>query len=568
MYNPVNGYQFVHGSYSAGFNNREGVDALIANVKNVSTGESRLHIIQNPQIQFWVTKEALRNHTEKKECCSIHDVDMYVSEYKSMNDAIGRALGYNYSFTNKRKFLESPYVYGVDIDPLVRMKLEYMNNCPDSIDYFKVGALDIETSVLGDNQIILMSYADFHTRKVYCGVLNDWAGVTIEELQEATTKEYNKFREGLNDAARKIWDAQPFEAVYELFEDELDLIIWTFNQIHICKPDFCGIWNISYDIPYILERLAFRGAQAEDVFCHPDVPPVHRYITFKEDVNPKTHIADRWHQVNCPGYTKWYDPMCLYSKLRVVDAKLPFYTLDFVGNKIIGSGKMQFGINATHHAMQTNDKLGYCVYNTMDTIIPVLANAVTNDVVSMTILAGCSLINQFAFQSVKLKAFFYEYCMNNDLVPGSTFGSQVQETDVYIGNVGGAVLNPQLMRAKGAKCIKEVDIHTNIYKLCCDIDFTSQYPSILIASNISKATKLGTFIWLSTSPHTLEEVEETKEVKDAKGKLNPRARANSEHMFNFLCRYTALSSNAVDLGKDFGLPGYMEMLDLWDQQNN
>lgn len=567
MYNPIPDHQYVHGAYSPITNNSDS-DALIANVKNVHTNESQLHIIRNPAFQFWVTKPALRTYTNKRECVPLTDVDMYIGKYSNMVEEIGRALGHSFSFTNKRKFLSSPYVYGADIDPLVRMKLEYKQSCDTPLSYFKVGALDIETSVLGDNQIILISYADFHTRTVYCGVLNSWVKTTEDELQARTAKEYKEFSESLNSAASTIWNQQPFKVVYGLFEKERDLLIWTFKNIHICKPDFCGVWNIAFDIPYIIERAIFRGLKPEHLFCHPDVPKQYRYITFREDKSQthSAHFTDKWHVVECPGYTRWYDPMCLYARLRRVDSKLPFYTLDFVGNKIIGSGKMQFGINATHYSMQTNDMVGYCVYNTLDAVIPALCNAVTDDVTSMVTLTGCGLISTFASQTVQIKAFFFEYCMSHGLVPGTVYGSQVEDTDVYIGNIGGAVLNPQLMRAKGARCIKEADIATNIYKLCCDIDFTSQYPSILISSNISKETKLATLLWLSNSPFALDQVLETKDVKDEKGKLNPRARANAEHMFNFLCQYMATKENAVALCEAFNLPGYTEMLNIWDNR--
>lgn len=100
----------------------------------------------------------------------------------------------------------------------------------------------------------------------------------------------------------------------------------------------------------------------------------------------------------------------------------------------------------------------------------------------------------------------------------------------------------------------------------CYNDYTSQYPSILISANISKETKLSTFLWLNNSPYTLDEVYATKDVVDDKGKLNPRARANSEHMFNFLCQYMGTKENSVLLSSAFNLPGYEDMLAAWDRE--
>lgn len=570
MYNPIKNHQFVHGEYVEAPSNRPGAsDALIANVKDVDTGVSRLHIIKDPLWQFWVTKEGLRNHTEKKECVKLYEVNSYICEYKDRSMQICKELFARVKYPNLRLALSSPYVYGGDISPLLTMKIEYTEACDKSINYFKIGALDIETSVLGDRQILLMSYADYHTRKVYCGILKSWAGdITYEQIEQATTKACADFREGLNDDGLRIWDEQPFTVDYYLADSERDLMIYVFGHLHNCKPDFCGVWNMAFDIPYIIDRATFRGINPHDLFCHPEVPMEFRYVKFEEDKSPirSTHITNKWHRFECPGYTRWYDPMCLYSRLRVVEAKLPFYTLDFVGNKIIGTGKQSFGVNDTHHSMQTNDKLGYIVYNPFDAIIPVMCNGVTDDVVSMTVLAGCALLSSFASQTVQLRAYFYEYCRKHKLVPGTVYGSQSQTTDVYLSNIGGAVLDPLKMREKGSNSIKEIDVSTNIYKLCCDMDFTSQYPSILIAANISKETKLATMLHLGDAPNTLEEIVATKDIKDAKGKMNPRARSNSEHIFNFLCRYMATRENAVSLAASFKLPNYKQMLELWDNR--
>jgi hypothetical protein len=572
LYNPIKNHQFVHGEYVSTTSNRyDKKDAVIANVKDVDTGESRLHIIENPMWQFWVTKPGLRNHEEKKECVKLNEVDSYMCTYSDRAATMCDTLYGRCRYPNLNMAMTSPYIYGGDITPLQTMKIEYIEACDRTINYFKVGMLDIETSVLGDNQILLISYADFHTRKVYCGILGPWAqDVTYEQLHAKTEEEYSKFREGLNSDAQRMWDENPFTVEYRICGNEKELMIWVFANIHQCKPDFCGVWNMSFDIPYIMERAVFRGIRPADLFCHPEVPADLRYAEFKEDKSPlrNTHITDKWHIFECPGYTRWYDPMCLYSRLRVVDGKLPFYTLDFIGNLVIGTGKMSFGVNDTHYTMQTSDHVGYAVYNTLDVVVPSMINAVTDDVVSMTILAGCSLLSNFASQTVRLRAYFYEYCRKHGLIPGTVFGSQSKQEDLYLSNIGGAVLDPLKMRERGASNIKEINLPTNMYKLCCDIDFTSQYPSILMAMNISKATKMSTMLHIEGSPYTLEEVLETKDIKDEKGKLNPRARYNSEYMFNFLCRYMATKENAVDLSTCFSLPGYGDVLRLWDNRNN
>ena len=59
------------------------------------------------------------------------------------------------------------------------------------------------------------------------------------------------------------------------------MLVHLFQLIHKLKLDFIGIWNISFDIPYIYDRLKVLGIDPADVMCHPDFPSKICY--FKPD---------------------------------------------------------------------------------------------------------------------------------------------------------------------------------------------------------------------------------------------------------------------------------------------
>ena len=566
FYHPKDNCVFLHGTYVPPDNNSSGIDAVIACVKNVDTGESQLHIIKNPQTQLYVIKEGLRTFEHKREYARIIDCDMYITPYKLQYETLASSLGIRNKdpFFMKRAVEESPYAFTWDINPLIRMKCEYLDHTEKSATSLRIGMLDLETSVLGDEQILCASICSWPDREVHCFILNDpWLRVNdLKQLEERTKKEYKTFEEGLNDKAKKIWDQKPITAHYHLCKDEKSLLKESFNYIHSCKFDFLGIWNMGYDVPYMKQRAEFRQIDLVELWCHPDVPAEFRFFEWKEDKSKVDHFTDVWHIVNAPGYTYWYDAMALYSRLRKVKGRDILYTLDYIGNKIIGTGKMRFGTNESHYLMQTNDKIGYCVYNTLDVVIPALMDAITYDVASMIELSDCAMLQDFAKQTVQLKAQFYKYLLGLRLVPGSVAGSIKQEFDDVIGNIGGAVLNPTLMKIKGLPCLKESSMRSAIYRLAMDLDVSSFYPSATIAFNISRETKLASVLWIEGCPYTIEQIMR-EEKKDKKKEM---AKANAEYFNTLFGRVPCVEENAVAICHEyFNLPDYQEMLSIFNE---
>ena len=475
MYSPLPDFNMLHGVYirpteENGFN-----DAIVAAIKNVKTNEHKLHVIRNPMFEYWVTKPQFRHQNIRLECERLERLEQHVCKYKELWDSVGKALGiYKRTFNNNIQKAD-PHVYGVDVGPLIRMKIEYMQNVNDVIPKLDIGMLDIETSVIPefDNQILCASYTDWSTRTTFEFINKPWCNVDESVLRTRLEQETEPFVEGLNEKAKKAWDANPHKFEFVFCENERELIIHLIRSVVIHKPDLCGVWNIAFDIPFIEERAKFNQIPLEQLFCHPDVPKDLRFFHWKQDTKPVEHFTDVWHQVEVPGYTRWYDPMCLYSRLRKVQGRENFYTLEYIGQKIIGSGKIKFGVNKTHTDMQLHDQVGYCVYNCFDTVLPCLIDAVTGDTTSMMILVGISEISEYSKQTVMLKNNWFNYCRSSiNSISGSIVApsSMSQEWDKFLANIGGAVLSPNLLEVKGTRHLKEMSAETSIEMLVNDID--------------------------------------------------------------------------------------------------
>jgi hypothetical protein len=106
-------------------------------------------------------------------------------------------------------------------------------------------------------------------------------------------------------------------------------------------------------------------------------------------------------------------------------------------------------------------------------------------------LLGDSPIEVFTRQTSILKNAFYDYGLDNNIVPASAVGDQSTEFDRSIKATGGGVLSPSDVKDIGVKIVEEdEDLMTWLCMFICDLDVSSMYPSIVMAFNIARETKL------------------------------------------------------------------------------
>lgn len=454
--------------------------AVVANIKDVTTNESKLWIVRSPVRPVWVTRKALRKHQDKRLCVPECEVDQFQCPEHQVPAVLQKAL-YGYSRQNawRSMLLDSPYVYGADVSPVVIYAKQLKDQCPRGVGQYKIGHLDIETSVCGGNEVILISYTNYDGT-VYQGVLQSFLqGQDPKIIEERFKSKLVEFRDKLLPVAQKVLDK--FQWKYEQYvaEDELSLIRWIFKIIHREKPDFVGIWNMGFDVPYLINRIRSYNIFPETIMCHPDVPMDLWVCEYREDTKDVEHFTDKWDWFRCSGYTQFIDSMCLYSRLRKVVGREISYTLQYIASKNIGTGKLEFGDNDTHFTMQTQRFLDYGVYNIFDSVVLFIMERVNDDIPNMMNLADCSELQCFARQTLMLKDAFYIYCRERGLVMGTVSKSTAKEWDDRIHNIGGAVLDPERAKGTGVPILQESNNISKLHRLVFDLDVTaiSQWPA-------------------------------------------------------------------------------------------
>lgn len=381
---------------------------------------------------------------------------------------------------------------------------------------------------------------------------------TFDEARALWTKTEREFRDKLNDKVQKMYDKmEPLDIVFKLCDTEVDLIKWIFDRIHEHKPDFVTIWNIAFDIPYILDRLAFRGVDPKDVFCHPDVPKQWRCCQFHLDKGKKdSHITDLWSWLHCTDYTCFIDGMCLYGRLRKAKGRDSSYKLNDIGTKEIGAGKLEFGDGEGHSIMQSEHPVEYTVYNIVDVLILRVMERKNNDIFNMVMLSDVSTLDEFHHQSVQLKNSFYAYLDKVGKIPGSVGDPLEHPWDKYIHNKGGAVLDPE--RSVGftpgitVPCLEESDDIGRAARFVLDEDVSSMYPSALNSFNITRETKLATMLHIDNTRRAGKVVDVEKVMLDPNevpGLINYRVQ-------DFCVNAIYVEANAMYVAKMFGLPSF------------
>lgn len=484
-------HKYIHSDYVRNSTD----DVVIVSEKNVETGKKRFNFIKNPERPVWITQPAKQVYADKREFEHERNLDRYSIKNVEMLNKLKELLHQGYGgYTSLKKLCDSPYVYGADVDVQCLVKMAYAKQHQDVVVDYTVGSLDIETSVLGGKEVILITFID-DKRNIYTAVYEPFLqGVSLDDATKVVHEKLNLFYQQLPKKLSDNIKANPFKLNFFGSNNELEIIDWIFKKIHESEIDFVTIWNMGYDIPYLLDRIKFRQGNELDIMAHPDIPKRYKRVEWRADTAKIAHITDRWDWFTTTGHVQFIDAMCLYSRIRKVKGRDISYKLDYISKLILGIGKLDIGNTNNHAILQETAFPAYIAYNIVDVILMILMEDVNEDVATLCSLIGNSKLSDFNKQTVQLKNMFYEYCRSKKCVPGTVGSKMMMWYDKLIPSSGGAVLSPLRARNTGVAILEESDIPTALHKGVLDIDVSSQYPSTAAAFNIAKQTKLSTCI--------------------------------------------------------------------------
>ncbi len=478
------------------------------------TFRTRVFAVENYKRPFYITKPEFRNHKQKKETEDLAKLDKYYSTQSNLPNEVNSKLKVAFR-PIMRDIKKSPYIYEIDTDVNVFISDKYRDKYPDHLTHpMQVCSLDIETDVSQvtphKDSVIMISMA--MGNKAYIGVLASlYPGMNEEQITRAISESNHKYlKKNLKD--KKV--------IIKVYNTEGGLIKNTFKGLHAWNPDILNIFNMNFDIPKIMQAAKRNDIRMEDLFHSPQLDKKYKYFKYQEGNSIKRKsdgtetpipFHQRWHTVKSSAGFEVLDSMCGYKQIRAGAQELPYYNLDFILNKELGSRKLKFKETdhlvklAWHIEMQRKYPVEYASYAIYDSIGLIELDDQTFDL-KYTLYAS---MNGLPYQYTPRRSTRAYHLVRGHVRPENKIPScgfvynldDIKKMDpdkrVELGLDGRILDNDNWIVTVPAGNNQDVglcmlkdcpDTHTGIRTNNNDDDIKSAYPSTMDAFNTSKPT--------------------------------------------------------------------------------
>ena len=504
--------------------------------KDMDSGEKYMQAIKEPPVEIYFEKAEFRDHMYNKNYANIETLDKKVVKAKDIIFAIADDMGdkgkqklsncfQTRNYQGLKEFLIYPYVYGADYDVRVWYRYKWMESFDNSRPKILTkGFLDIEVDTMEStgfpdpafDPIDLITFIDISHNKSYSFVLIDreckpknMDGMSYDErvkelerreLYEKRHRQEEYYIENQDELMEKIHEK--FDESYPnmeyscyFYKDERKMLVHLFQLINKLKLDFVGVWNISFDIPYLINRMEILGLDPKEVMCHPDFPVKECY--FKKDMI-NFAVKNKSDFFHISSYTIFFDQMILYAAIRKGQSELRSNKLTYIAQREIGDAKLDYSEEGDLKTLGYKNWLLYLLYNIKDVLLQKGIEERTSDLDTYYVTSYQNITpyeDEFK-QTKKLRNVQYLFYLRNGLVPGENVNGFMYNYDAKESDddddeedskfEGALVGNPKLIDNFGVKMFGKRT--NNIFAFNIDFDMSSFYPSTIFAMNIDPST--------------------------------------------------------------------------------
>lgn len=536
-------------------------DYLSVIYKDLVTQEKECLKIKNPMFTIYEVKEEYRTFQRARQHLPMDHTTPHDIKYKDLYKEIAKIAGgkwqeyYNtHKSSYERRYLfKYPYVLGADI-PIetyyrVIWEKQLGNDLKKSVT---VQFMDIEVNQKhwdgggiprkGECPVDAVSLVDDSTNTVYTFLLKVPDNPLIDDFIE----NIDGVHQQLHDMFDDIYGVLDYK-IY-MFTDELEMLKKLFTLIHSLKRDFIMIWNMSFDIPYIIERIRVLGADPADIMCHTDIPGQNLF--YKEDLN-KFEFAEKRDYFDISSYSHYIDQLIQYASLRKSQGAVKKVNLGAIGQKELGDTKLDYTDVGNFIEFSYQDYIRYVIYNIKDTLLQMGINRKCNDMLNYYF----SVYNSYCGykdglkQTVALRGLIYKELQDTNLILGNNInydnasksdnGDGDDEDDTFEGALNG---NPMLNDYMGLELFGLPSMF--VFGSSMDLDFSAMYPNSICGFNIFVDSMIGKLI-----------------IMECDDKLTYSDDAGREFVEDFT------SNTTIETGvKWFGLPGFNQVLETLQQR--
>lgn len=497
-------------------------DTMTIVYKDNTTGKKGIEVIEKPNYVFYMLKNNIPTPNYDMFFTDMKNLDEIKCKYRDVNKAIAEKLD-QYEGTTKytdlfkknvrdgnyranMEFQKSRRVFGSDIpiNDFYRMRFaeQYKNTeTPVSRAYLdievdvKLSPTDFPTN--GNCPINAISYFEHDTKRLFTFLLNQ-KDVNPKSNEFCTTVDNHAFNEEFKDflnetlGSEKVKDfkLENIQTKVLVYDDELTLLKDLFGYINYTKPDFLMVWNMSFDIPFIINRILALGGNPKEIMCIHDINPLYENCNYIVDSDHED-FATKGDYADITSYTVYLDQLIQFASRRRGGAQYRSYSLDYIGDEMAGVQKLHYeNIAANVMELPYNDYRTFVKYNMMDVLVQYCIEFKADDILYVfdKALLNCTEYKKVHRQTIYLSnratimfKNFGDYVLGNNLnkfkpkptvkYEGAYVADPCKFGDKYKDKVNGI----PIMRASNA----------------IDFDFTRLYPSITQEYNMAPNTEIG-----------------------------------------------------------------------------
>ena len=530
------------------------------------TEDGSVHLSNEPaEVDIYFTKEKFRNHNYNKPQEQLTRLDKKRVLFSQIRYAIAKEIGddglkfIEYCYQNKvseelNRLYGWRFCYLCDFQPefyfIKDWYSKYKLNTPElskafmdiEIDMmdFHVDLSDLKGNAYAPVNCVTVFFED--SKECFTFVLRPQVPGELsykdEKLQERKQLFYDQERQhnelmadlkGFKNELRDSFEAMYGVVNYEIkeFDNEMALIYEVFKEINKRKPNYCLIWNMRFDIQYLIERIKILGYDPRTVICHPDFKNPVCY--FKQDSSYE--IKKQTDYFYCSSYTQYICQMRTYASIRKSQHTLKSVKLNAISDMVLGDKKIDYSEETDIIMFPYKNWRKFIKYNIKDVLLQVGIERKTNDVLTYYMRGNMNYTHYSKmFKETHLLRNVREIYFEKDgWVQGNNLNiisrdpnekdseEEPEEETSYKGAINAdPIWNDNVgIEINGLKS-------NTIFKNCIDMDMEAFYPSIKIVNNMDASTLLYKASFdndeFLSGEFTNRSLNQTYREKDKKGK--------------------------------------------------
>lgn len=481
--------------------------------KDNNTGRKFYETKDNPDYEFYVTKPDVvlehnelfidkdkvdkmvvpYNDLEKEIAVLTNNTEFYYNNIKNGNRYANKMLHMHPSVFMSDTHIEDHYRF--------RFSNHYSNNiCNISKAYFDIEADTInmrgDFPEMGECPINAVTVIDEANNQVYTFLLRNDRNPLIKDFENSVSKNlFAELKEFIRDTVGG-WKNEHrlglkdlnFNLLFYDEDDEINLIRDMFLLINTSQPDFVLAWNMSFDIPYTIERIRKLGYNPEDIICHPDFK--RKVAKYYIDERNKNDLAERGDYAIISSYSVYLDQMIHFASRRKGQAQFTSFSLDAIGGLVAKVHKLDYSHITTNIAeLPYRDYKTFVFYNIMDTIVQKCIESKTGDI--NYIFSKCINNNTRYQKGHRQTVYLANRGCSEFLKEGFIIGNNVNKRNPAPETKFPGAFVGDPARVSDYSKLKMHGVPIDVFDNLDDFDYTALYPSVLREFNMAPNTQIG-----------------------------------------------------------------------------